>query len=190
MDAIHALHTRLSVPRVTGPVPDEQRLQNMFRAALRAPDHGQLRPWRFLRIQDDGLQGLADLFEQAVRADSPEATDAEIASARGKALRAPLVIITISKATDHPKVPALEQDIAAGCATHAMLIAAHAQGIGAVWRTGPLATHPIVAQGLGLAPGEKVIAMLYVGHSEGPLRELREDAVDDYVQSWHAPSAR
>ena len=188
MDAIQALHTRLSVPRVTGPVPDESVLQAMFQAALRAPDHGQLRHWRFLRIEGEGLQHLADLFSEAALADKADLSENEKNSIRGKALRAPLVIVTISRATEHPKVPVLDQDIAAGCATHAMLVAAHALGVGAVWRTGPMSSHPVVEKGLGLAPGEKIIAMLYVGQPLGPQRELKPEAVSDYVARWNAPT--
>lgn len=190
MDAIRALHTRLSVPRVAGPVPDESVLQAMFQAALRAPDHGQLRPWRFLRIEGEGLEHLADLFAEAALADNPALGENEKTSVRGKALRAPLVIVTISRATVHPKVPVLEQDIAAGCATHAMLVAAHALGVGAVWRTGPMSTHPLVMKGLGLEAGEKIIAMLYVGQPLGPQRELKPEAVADYVKRWDAPNKK
>jgi nitroreductase len=184
MDALTALHTRVSTPRVAGPVPAEAALQNIFRAALRAPDHGQLRPWRFLRIQGEGLVHLADLFAEAAKADDPQISADKLESVRGKALRAPLVIMTISCATEHPKIPLLEQDIAAGCATHAMLVAAHAQGIGAVWRTGPMSTHPVVTKGLGLGAHEKVLAMLYIGQIEGPSRPIRELAVEDFVTLW------
>jgi nitroreductase len=159
-------------------------VQALFQAALRAPDHGQLRPWRFLRIEGDALQRLADLFGASVLAENPGLSEEEVQSARSKALRAPLVIASISRAAEHPKITVLEQDMAAACATHAMLLAAHAQGIGAVWRTGPFAVHPVVREGLGLAAHEKLIAFLYIGQPEGPLRPLRELPVADYVQSW------
>ena len=184
MDALTALHSRISIPRVSGPAPTEAELDNMFRAALRAPDHAQLRPFRFLRIEGEGLQRLADLFVAAARENTPELTEEAAAAIRGKALRAPLIIVTISCPIAHPKVPELEQDLAAGCATHAMLIAAHAQGIGAVWRTGPMAEHPVVKQGLGLASNEKINAMLYVGQNSGPQRSLKELQIEDFVQHW------
>jgi len=184
MDALTALHSRISVPRVAGPVPSEAAVHALFQAALRAPDHGQLRPWRFLRIQGDSLQRLADLFGAAALAESPDLTEEEVQSARSKALRAPLVVACVSCAAEHPKIPVLEQDMAAACAAHAMLLAAHAQGIGAVWRTGPFAVHPAVRDGLGLASHEKLIAFLYIGQPEGPLRPLRELPVADFVQSW------
>lgn len=184
MDALTALHSRTSVSRVSGPVPSEEALQALFQAALRAPDHGQLRPWRFLRIEGESLQRLADLFGAAALAETPGLSEEEVQSARSKALRAPLIIASISCAAEHPKIPVLEQDMAAACATHGMLLAAHAQGIGAVWRTGPFAVHPLVHDGLELAAHEKIIAFLYIGQPDGPLRPLRELPITDYVQSW------
>ena len=184
MDALTALHSRTSAARVTGTAPDGIILQNIFRAALRAPDHGQLRPWRFLRIEGQSLQRLANLFVAAALYDSPALTFEEQESVRSKALRAPLVVATVSRAAEHPKIPVLEQELSAGSATYAMLLAAHAQGIGAIWRTGPMATHPIVSRGLGLGENEKVIAFVYMGVPDGPLRPLRELSIDDFVQRW------
>lgn len=184
MDALTALHSRTSVSRVTAPTPSEDAIAALFQAALRAPDHGQLRPWRFLRIEGESLQRLADLFGAAALAEDPGLSEVDLQSARGKALRAPLIIATISCATAHPKIPVLEQDMAAACAAHAMLVAAHALGIGAVWRTGPFAIHPVVREGLGLAAHEKLIAFLYIGQPAGPLRQPQALPVADYVKSW------
>lgn len=184
MDALNALHTRVSHPRVSGPMPAEAALQNMFRAALRAPDHGQLHPWRLLRIEGEGLHKLADLFAAAALADDAQLSADKLESIRSKALRAPLVIVTISGAAPHPKIPVLEQDITAGCATHAMLLAAHAQGIGAVWRTGPMSAHPLVMAGLGLKADEKILAMLFVGQIASTDHPIRELAVEDFVTHW------
>ncbi|MGJ8690507.1 MAG: nitroreductase family protein [Gammaproteobacteria bacterium] len=184
MDTLKALHSRISIPRVTGPVPSAAEIENLYRAALRAPDHAQLRPWRFLQIEGEALERLGDLFVAASRTDNPELTAAAADSIRAKALRAPMIIVTISCPIEHPKVPQLEQDISAGCATHAMLIAAHAQGIGAVWRTGPLSEHPVILEGLGLKPNEKINAMLYIGQNSGPQRSLKELDVKDFVKHW------
>ena len=184
MDALSALHTRSSVARVSGTAPADSAIDNLFRAALRAPDHGQLRPWRFLRIEGQSLQKLADLFAAAALQDNPALSVEEQQSAASKALRAPLIIASISRAAPHPKIPVQEQDLSAGAATYAMLLAAHAQGIGAIWRTGPMASHPLVTEALGIGENEKIIGFLYVGQPEGPPRPLRELNVSDFVTSW------
>lgn len=184
MDALSALHTRYSVGNVGGTAPDDSVVSNLFRAALRAPDHGHLRPWRFLRIEGESLQRLADLFIVAALRDNPGLSVEEQQSAGSKALRAPLLIVSISRAAPHPKIPVQEQDLSAGAATYAMLVAAHAQDLGAVWRTGPMASHPVITTALGLTENEKIIGFLYIGVPEGSPRPLRELTIDDYVKRW------
>ena len=50
---IQALHYRVSVGDLVDPAPDAAQRELLFRAALRAPDHGQLRPWRFLLVEGE-----------------------------------------------------------------------------------------------------------------------------------------
>ena len=145
MDALDALLNRVSAPRLMAPAPDAAQRELLFRAALRAPDHGQLKPWRFLTVEGEALVQLGELFARALPADaSPEA----LTKARAMPLRAPLLVVVIARVQASPKVPEQEQVLAAGCAAHGILLAAHAQGIGAVWRTGDMAYNPQVAAGL------------------------------------------
>lgn len=50
-DALSVLMTRQSHWPLAEPAPDDSQLQQIFDAALRAPDHGALRPWRFVLIR-------------------------------------------------------------------------------------------------------------------------------------------
>lgn len=184
MDALTALQTRVSVSRVRAPAPDHQTLQQIIKAGLRTADHGLLKPWRFLTVQGDSLNKLAELFVNAVLADSPDTGEAELNNIRSKALRAPLILIGIASPKDHPKVPVAEQHLSTGGALQNMLTAAHALNIGAIWRTGPMAGHPVVRQGLGLADHETIIGFIYMGTIDGPTRELRDEPVSTYVQEW------
>lgn len=184
MDALTNLHTRISHPRVSGPIPDDAIIENILQAALRAPDHGQLRPWRFLRIEGESLARLGELFAQAAYKDDPGLDEQALQKIREKALRAPLVIATISRAAPHPKIPEFEQDLSAAAATQSMLLAAYAQGIGAVWRTGPMAEHPHVLDGLGLQTNEKLIAFLYIGFPLGSGKTIKPLPLQEFVQKW------
>ncbi|HLT64513.1 MAG TPA: nitroreductase [Pseudohongiella sp.] len=184
MDALIALQTRVSAPRVKAPAPDRQTLEQIFKAAFRTADHGLLKPWRFLVIQGQSLQRFADLFAAAVLADKPDSTETDISSIRNKALRAPLVVVGIACPKAAPKVPESEQLLSAGGALQNMLTAAFALGVGAIWRTGPMATHPVVMQGLGLQPGESIIGFVYMGTVDGTLRPLVDEPVDAHVQDW------
>ena len=64
MDALDALLNRVSAPRLCEPAPDAAQRELLFRAALRAPDHGQLRPWRFLTIEGAAREKLGELFAE------------------------------------------------------------------------------------------------------------------------------
>ncbi|MCU1716511.1 nitroreductase family protein [Pseudomonas sp. 5P_3.1_Bac2] len=185
MDALDALLNRVSVPRLVAPAPTAEQRQVLFQAALRAPDHGQLRPWRFLTVEGAALNQLGEVFARALPADaSPEL----LTKTRNMPLRAPLLVVVIATLSEHPKVPASEQLLAAGCAAHGILLAAHAQGIGAVWRTGELSYNRQVAAGLGLAENENIVAYLYLGTAERALRDAPKLEVSDFVQSWSQPA--
>jgi nitroreductase len=47
MQALDALLNRVSVPRLLDPAPTQEQREVLFAAAMRAPDHGHLQPWRF-----------------------------------------------------------------------------------------------------------------------------------------------
>ena len=184
MKALDALHSRSSVPKLSDPLPDPEILENIYKAAFRAADHGVLRPWRFLLIKEESRQRLGDLFVKAAVADDPKITEEKRQSLRQKPLRAPLVIVSVSSAREHPKVPAFEQDLSTAAATQNMLLAAFAQGVGAMWRTGSMAYHPIVMEGLGLAKHEKIIGFLYLGTICGGTKNLTEPDLGEFFQDW------
>lgn len=184
MDALTALHTRVSSPRLTHPAPPADVLQNIYQSALRAADHARLRPWRYLTIQGEGLDKLGRLFVEAAIVDKGELSDDDKSKISNKALRAPLIIVAIAKVRDHPKVPRLEQLMSTAAGVQNMSLAAYAQGYGAVWRTGAMASHSVVRNGFGLKVDDEIVGFLYVGTVE---RQNRLDAsldVDDFFEAW------
>lgn len=182
MDTLTALTTRVSMPRLTEPGPSPEQVRQLLEAALRAPDHGWLRPWRFIVLEGEQREGLADIMEQQARARWPEADRAALEHARGKALRAPTVIIAVAEITEHHKVPAWEQVVAVGAAVQNMMVAAHALGIGAMWRTGALANEAAVKLRLGFADKDQVVAFLYLGTPVIPPKPLPDEQVATYLR--------
>lgn len=85
MDAL--LSRRSLKPKyLTTPTPTLEVLTHAARAALRAPDHDSLTPYRFVVIREEDREKLADLFEAAAR---QKTTDEEkLAKARSKAKKA------------------------------------------------------------------------------------------------------
>ena len=184
MDALKTLTARASSPRLTEPAPSRDQLTNLYRAAFRAADHALLRPWRFLEISGDSLHKLGELFIEAKQQDNGPLSENELEKIRRKPLRAPLIVTTIASQKPHPKVPDFEQEFSAAAATQNMINAAFAQGIGAMWRTGSLAYHPHVRQGLGIEGHEKIVGFLYLGTPIGPARPVNIPDVYDHVSEW------
>ena len=186
MDAMTLLHERSSMGKLMGPPPAPDQLEAIYRAALRAPDHKELRPWRFIEFSGEGLNRLGELFAEAEFREDPHAGDAVLDAARKKPLRAPMIIAVIAKVTpDVPKVPKVEQVISAGCAAHAILLAAQALGLGAMWRSGKYAFDPAVHKGLGLEEDDEIVAFLYIGQLGGRHKPLPEHRIDDFVERWN-----
>lgn len=172
MDAIDALHSRVSVARLEAPAPNAEQLDIMLRAALRAPDHGLVRPWRFLVLEGDDLNRLGDVLVQARQAEQPDSAPETLERLRCKPLRAPMVLVAVAETNPNHRVPVLEQIISTGAAVQNLLVAAHALGVGAMWRTGGLASHPLVKRGLGFAEKDEIVAFVYLGTPVGRLKTV------------------
>ena len=72
MDALTLLTSRFSSARLTEPAPAGEALDNIKRAALQVPDHGNLRPWRFVIAQGrQALCRLGDIFAEAAIEEDP-----------------------------------------------------------------------------------------------------------------------
>lgn len=184
MEALDVLLNRVSVPRLIDPAPNAAQREILFGAAMRSPDHGQLRPYRFITVEGQARERMGDLLVQALEQGGGEITLQARDKARLGPLRAPLIVVVIAKLQDHYKVPRAEQLITAGCAAHGVLLAAYAQGVGAVWRTGELCYSPVVAEGFGLAADEEVIAFLYLGTPQNPPREAQKVDTAPFVSAW------
>jgi len=168
MDALTALTTRVSPIRLAEPAPSPDALAAMLAAAGAAPDHGRLKPWRFIRIEGAERLRFGELLAQSLLRREPEAPQAKLEAERKKALRAPLVLVAAAALSDNPKVPQVEQIVAVGAAVENLLLAAHALGYGGFWRTGAAAYDAGLKSQLGLAAGDAIVGFLYLGTIETP----------------------
>ena len=186
MNALEAVLTRQSVPPafLGEPAPDDAALKRILAAGAAAPDHGRLRPWRFLVIRGAARARLGEVFAQALLQRQPDAPAPALEQERARPMRAPLLIAVAAKLDpDHPKIPEIEQILSTAAAAQNILIAAHAQGFGAKWLTGANAYDDHVKRALGLAPSDRLVAFIHVGTIEGsppavPHAEAREHIVE------------
>lgn len=135
-DLMQARRTTLP-KRLYPPGPDAQQLQRILEAAASAPDHGQLLPWRFVRIGSHARTALGEAFAAALRERDPQATAEQVAQAQEKAQRAPLLLlVVVDAARGDTAIDLPERMISAGCAVQNMLLMATALGFGSALTSG------------------------------------------------------
>jgi nitroreductase len=185
MELLHGLLNRVSIHRLEAPGPTEGQLEMILQAALRAPDHGNLKPWRSVMVAGEGLTKLGQLLHQAQLERHPESDAQTLERCLNMPYRAPSIMVLIASPTEHPKVPTEEQVQATAAAGHAMLLAAYAQDIGAVWRTGWVVSHPMVRQAFNLEEREEIIAMIYMGTPSVEPRPAAIISSHEFIKHWH-----
>ena len=182
--AIEAMLTRTTIGSLRDPAPEGADLEHIVAAGLRAPDHGKLRPWRFVVIRGDARARFAELCIAALRKREPDATEAEAERMRSKLSSPPLILALGMHVTNSPKVPETEQVQAVAAAAVNMLNAAHALGYGGKWVSGPNAYDPAVAAALGFTAPDRVIGFLYLGTPSDAPFPIRPLDVADYLAVW------
>lgn len=186
--ALDALLTRYSVgpKHLVEPGPNDEELALMVQAALRAPDHAELVPYRFKLVRGAAKPGMAALFADAARAagkgEEGAALDAE------RALKPPLTVAVIARIDlGHPQVPAHEQWAAVGGAISNFLTAAHLLGFGGKMLSGAKVRNPAIAAAF-CEPGETLLGWISLGTPvRKPAGPARKPEPADVLQDWHPP---
>jgi nitroreductase len=184
-DAIELLATRRSVPapNLLPPGPDAEQLATMLTIATRVPDHGKLAPWRFVLIEGDAVPQFSQKLSTLVAEAEPDAPEMRI-EAEKKRFCAPLVVVAISRAGQHPKIPEWEQVLSAGASCMNLEHAAVALGFGAQWVTGWAAYDSRVHAVLGLEPGERIAGFVQIGTPNLALEDRPRPPLDAIVTRW------
>jgi nitroreductase len=184
MDALTAIHTRVSASKLGEPAPSPSQVEALLAAAARAPDHGRIAPWQFVIIEGAARERFGELLAAAKRRQVPDAPDSMLNAERAKAMRAPMIIVVATRiVADHKKVPEIEQVLAAGAAAQNLLIAAHAMGFGSMWKTGAPAYDPEVKAALGIQAHDHIIGFIYLGTSQATVA-VRPPELNGRVSRW------
>ena len=178
---IHGRRTVLP-KRLAAPGPDGAQLQRILAAAAAAPDHGELLPWRFVIVPEPARPALAEAFAASLRERDAQATEEELAQAREKAFRAPLLMLAIaSTGVPGHEVPASERLVSAGCAIQNMLLMATALGFGSALTSGKALGSPALRSLFALAPEEQALCFISIGTIAGARRARTRPGVERYV---------
>jgi nitroreductase len=186
-NTIETLLSRRSVPalQLREPGPSREQIDIAIDAALRAPDHGSLKPWRFVLIHGAARSRLSELFVRRLQLREPATPPGKLDKARNMPLNAPLIIAVGARLRQDHKVPEVEQLLSTGAGVMNLLNAFHAQGYGAIWLTGGNAYDPEVAAALGFDAQERCLGFVYVGsipaQDSSAARTAERDA---FVRDW------
>ena len=184
MQAIDALLQRRSAKALSAPAPDEAALDLILSSAAAAPDHGRLRPWRFVVIRGNALERFGDLLADYLRRTHPETDEETLQRERQKAFRAPLVVVVAAICTPGGKIPVIEQILAAGAAAQNVMLAALSLGFNSMWKTGGPAYDEQVKAALGLEEKDAIAGFMYLGTDVSKPGTAARPAVNDLVRHW------
>jgi nitroreductase len=177
-----ALRARRSVGRVTAePVPREV-VRAVLEAATWAPNHRLTQPWRFVVLTGGARAALGEAHARAVARARPETPPEGLAAQAQLPLRAPVVVVCICRPTADDPVVRREDRDAVAAAVQNLLLAAHAHGLGAMWRTGVMPDEPEVRDHLGLGDDDAIVGFVYLGYPAVDPSPPERDPVDAVVE--------
>ncbi|MCC2112718.1 MAG: nitroreductase, partial [Hyphomicrobiales bacterium] len=136
-DALDLLLTRRSIPanRIGDPGPDAAELDKLLTIAARVPDHGKLVPWRFITVTGADRDALASALNARLAEINPNVGEDGFAFMRDRLTNPPVMVVIVSRAIPHPKIPEWEQVLSAGAAAMNLVVGANALGYAAQWVT-------------------------------------------------------
>jgi nitroreductase len=183
---LHPLLARRSVSpkRLGAPAPGADELRAMLQAALRAPDHGGLHPWRVLEFAPAARAALAAAFEREKRRRDPLASPSDVDKARAHATQPPLLLGFVVCLHERSPVPQREQWLAAGAALANLLNAAHQLGYGASILSGERCFDAGLLAELGVQANEALAGFVSIGTVLQAPPPAKPVAVDEVWSEW------
>ena len=124
MDAMELLRTRESASKLAAPGPSDAELDQILACAGRAPDHGKLRPWRFVIVEADKRAAFGEVLAASMRRKMPDASGDALDRERAKAMRAPTIVVVAAHVAKGHRIPEIEQIAAASAAAQTIMLAA------------------------------------------------------------------
>jgi F420 biosynthesis protein FbiB-like protein len=188
------IQERRSIRRFDGSAIPPETLQRVLGAATRAPSAHNRQPWRFVIITAlEDKYSLANALGEELRedrladGDDPGQIEKDVAQSIERITDAPVVVITCLSMEAMDVYPDGRRKTAeyimavqgVSMAAQNLLLAAHAEGLGACWLCAPLFTKDEVREELNLPEGWDPQGLIILGYpadagKERPRRPIEE----------------
>lgn len=182
---IDTIQARRSIGNLVLPMPTDDELSIALRAAMSAPDHKQLKPWRFTVLTNNALIEFGKVLLKAQQASCTKPLDdMTCQKLLNMPQRAPMIIAVATDIKEHEKVPSFEQILSVGAAVQNLLLAFESLGYHTVWRTGLLSNAPPVKTYFKVADKDMICGFVYVGSSSVNMPARCEMDLNEFVKYY------
>ncbi len=179
MDAIEAIVSRHSVAKVKPEPLPRDLIEKLLHAAVQAPNHYRVRPWRFVVLSGKSRVALGEVMAQSLKKNNPDLPESAMEIERAKPLRAPVLIaVGVDKPAD-TRILEIENICAVAAAVENLLLAAHAEGLGAMWRTGTAVRNADVKKFLGFTADQELLSFMYIGYEDQSVPPAERPSFED-----------
>lgn len=164
MELHDALRTRRTIHRFRPGSVSDAILERAMAAATFAPNHKLTWPFRFVVAGPEARAALvrASVRLKALKRGTPP--DAALEAKVSAELLTPDRMVAVVQVLSADPGRREEDYAACACATYALLLSLHADGVGAKWGTGGTTRDAEALDALGIDPAkERVVAFVWIG---------------------------
>lgn len=182
--AFQALLSRSSTDALSAPAPQGETLKRILSTGLRAPDHGKLRPWRYVVVEGAAREAFARDVIAAVERQEPGTPEAKKEKRFQRFSTMPMVIgLGMHLRPDH-KIPLEEQGMSVAAGAMNVLNALHLEGFGGVWVSGAFCEDRALLARMGLDAPHRLAGFLLVGTPQKSDHSVRRPDIEGYMVNW------
>lgn len=168
------LAQRQSASILIEPRPDRSTMEKILQVGGTVPDHGALKPFRFVVVEGEAREKFADAMVNAAVEAKGELDEKKRAKLKSKAYAAPLQVILVFSPEEDDKIPEWEQMASASCTGYALVLAANALGFGAVWKSFGFEPGSLMKETFQLQAHERILGWVNIGTEKERERSPRK----------------
>ncbi|MDX8045121.1 nitroreductase [Gracilibacillus sp. S3-1-1] len=142
-------------------------IEELLETAVWVPNHKMTEPWRFVFVQGEAKEKLAEINRKVAISKANTEVEEELQvisdNAYNKIMSVPFIFFVIN--TLHPQEKLREEDYASSsCLVQNFSLLGWEKGLSVFWKTGKLAFCEETAALIGLQENERVVGQIQVGY--------------------------